>query len=252
MPVGLENDIQLNSSWPHPSFVGRFLPDQTHVSAQGFTSRWRVSDLATGGDDGVLSEKLSGNSGERYATARHVNMSGLATTLGVSLLDPVDNYTQADRAVRYGFMFVLLTFGGFFLFEARKGQRIHSIQYLLVGFAVTLFFLLLVALSEHVVFAQAYLIAATACVGLLTAYGRYVLGHWGRAAVFGSAYVLFYGGMYVLLSSEDYAFLMGAWLVFGLLALAMFMTRKLDWHRFGEAMVRRDAQEIPPSESRSC
>lgn len=217
-PVGEQNDFNLTSAWPHPSFVGNFLPETREVGAGGFKARWRVNDFATGGD-----RILAGGPRHDEGLAR------LPTTLGVSLLDPVDAYTRTDRAVRYGFLFILLTLGGFFLFELLKRRQLHPLQYLLVGFAVVIFFLLLLALSEHIAFGLAYLIAAGACVLLTGVYGRVLVGSWPGALGLGAGYAALYGGLYQLLASEDYALLMGAWLIFGLLALTMYLTRRLDW-----------------------
>lgn len=219
-PVAADNDFTLQSTWPHPSFSGRFLPEAREVSVAGFSARWRVNDFATGGDR-VLTDKSAGI--EQPA-------NWLSDSLGVSLIDPVDAYTQTDRAVRYGFLFVLLTLGGFFLFEMVKRKPVHPLQYLLIGFAVVLFFLLLLALSEHIAFALAYEIAASACVLLITAYGRTLVGGWLGALALGIGYAMLYGGLYLILASEDYALLLGAWLIFLLLALTMWLTRRLDWH----------------------
>ncbi|TCJ12221.1 cell envelope integrity protein CreD [Parasulfuritortus cantonensis] len=223
VPVAGDNDLSLRSAWPHPSFTGRFLPEARTVDASGFSARWRVNDFASGGDR-VLNE--TGPAGDGRAGA-------FTTRLGVSLVDPVDAYTQTDRAVRYGFLFILLTLGGFFLFELLRRRPVHPLQYLLVGFAVVLFFLLLLALSEHVAFAAAYLVAASACTLLIAAYGRSLVGGWRGAGVLAAGYGLLYLGLYQLLASEDYALLMGAWLIFGLLALTMWLTRRLDWNRAG-------------------
>lgn len=218
-PLAENNDFSLHSAWPHPSFAGQFLPETREITSAGFTARWRVNDFATGGDR-MLAGKNSG---------------WLNTSLGVSLIDPVDAYTQTDRAVRYGFLFVLLTLGGFFLFEMLKAKPVHPLQYLLIGFAVVLFFLLLLALSEHTGFALAYVIAAGACVLMIAGYGRTLLGSWPAAASLGAGYGLLYFGLYQLLASEDYALLMGAWLIFGLLGLTMYLTRRLDWGRVGQS-----------------
>ncbi len=219
VPLAGSNDFTLQSAWPHPSFAGSFLPETREISAEGFTARWRVNDFATGGDR-MLAEKQG---------------TWLGTTLGVSLIDPVNAYAQTDRAVRYGFLFVLLTLGGFFLFELLKSRAVHPLQYLLIGFAVVMFFLLLLALSEHLAFALAYLVAAAACVAMIAAYGRTLLGSWKGAAGLGGGYALLYGGLYQLLASEDYALLLGAWLLFALLGLTMYLTRRLDWVRAGLA-----------------
>jgi len=226
-PVAEDNDLTLTSAWPHPSFAGQFLPETRDIGAAGFKARWRVNDFATGGDR-MLTDKHDDATPARWLDA----------TLGVSLIDPVDAYTQTDRAVRYGFLFVLLTIGGFFLFELLKRRPVHPLQYLLIGFAVVLFFLLLLALSEHFAFGLAYPVAAGACVLLIAAYGRSLIGNWKGAAALGAGYALLYAGLYQLLASEDYALLMGAWLIFGLLALTMYLTRRLDWNHAGQAAER--------------
>ncbi|HPT48731.1 MAG TPA: cell envelope integrity protein CreD [Accumulibacter sp.] len=217
VPLAEDNDFSLRSAWPHPSFDGQFLPETRTVAADGFSARWRVNDFATGGD-----RLLNGKTGGWRESA-----------FGVSLIDPVDAYTQTDRAVRYGFLFVLLTLGGFFLFELLKQRPVHPLQYSLIGFAVVLFFLLLLALSEHTGFPLAYLIAAVACVAMITGYSRTLLGSWKGAASLAGGYGLLYLGLYKLLASEDYALLMGAWLIFGVLALTMYLTRRLDWRKAG-------------------
>ncbi|CAG1005680.1 Inner membrane protein CreD [Burkholderiales bacterium] len=214
VPFGSDNDFSLRSNWPHPSFVGQFLPETRAVDGAGFSARWRVNDFATGGER-LLASRAS------------------SPCLGVSLLDPVDAYTQSNRAVRYGFLFVLLTLGGFLLFELLRAKPLHPLQYALVGFAVVIFFLMLLAFSEHLPFAAAYLIAASACVGLLGTYGRTLLGSWQSAGLLALGYSLLYVCLYQLLASEDYALLLGATLVFAVLALTMYLTRRFDWRAGG-------------------
>lgn len=227
VPIGETNEFNLKSPWRHPSFSGNFLPEKREVGLQGFHALWRVNDFATGGD-----RILEGKS----RTMADGQTPWLPATLGVSLIDPVNAYTQTDRAVRYGFLFVLLTLGSFFLFEMIKSRSVHPLQYLLVGFAVVIFFLLLLALSEHITFSLAYVIAAAACVLLIAVYGRTLLGSWKGSAALGTGYSLLYFGLYQLLASEDYALLMGAWLIFGILALTMYLTRRVDWGMAGKSL----------------
>jgi inner membrane protein len=154
-----------------------------------------------------------------------------AERISVSLVDPVDVYTQVDRATKYGVLFVLLTFVAFFMFEFLKALRIHPIQYGLVGLAIALFFLLLLALSEHIAFGAAYLAAGAACVGLIGYYLKHVLGGWGRGAGFAGLLGTLYAALYGLLISEDNAMVLGASLLFLVLASIMVLTRKVDWYR---------------------
>ena len=148
----------------------------------------------------------------------------------VALVDPVDVYTQVDRASKYGILFVLLTFVGFALFELVKQLRIHPLQYLLVGLALAIFFLLLLGLSEHMAFWQAYVLAAAACIGLQFVYLSGVLRGWWRAGAFATMLTALYGALYSLLVSEDNALLMGSLLLFGILAVVMLVTRRIDWY----------------------
>lgn len=138
-------------------------------------------------------------------------------------------------------MFIALTFGTFFLFEVMKRLPVHPAQYALVGLALAMFFLLLLALSEHLAFGIAYSIAASACVGLVSFYLASVLGSRLRGAAFGALLAALYGALYGLLISEDNALLMGALLLFGVLGVAMWVTREFDWYR----LTLRAAATVP-------
>jgi len=218
VPAADEAEIVLRSPWPHPSFVGRFLPETRAVSDAGFEATWRVTGLATNIRDAF--QRCGEGKCEDYA----------ASAFGVSLMPGVDVYQQSYRAVHYGFLFVVLTFAVFFLYEVLAGLRVHPIQYALVGFALTAFYVLLIALAEHIAFGVAYLAAAAACVLLIGIYVRWVLGSYARAATMTVLMSALYGSLYMVLGSEDYALLMGALLLFGVLAAFMLATRRLDWY----------------------
>lgn len=215
-PVGSQNEIRLTSEWPHPSFIGGYPPDHREISANGFSATWRINHFATGGDAFWL------GAGEKLFTAPRL--------VGVSLADPVNLYSMAYRATEYGFLFVLLTFATFALVEAVWGVRLHPVQYALAGLALAVFFLLLIAASEHIYFGWAYLAAASACVALLSYYLRHPLGSGARTGAFAGLFGGLYGALYVLLRSEDHSLLLGALLVFGVLAGVMIVTRKIDWN----------------------
>jgi inner membrane protein len=154
-----------------------------------------------------------------------------APSAKVSLFDPVNVYSLSYRATEYAFLFVLFTFTALALAEVVAGIRLHVVQYVLVGSALAVFFLLLIALSEHFAFDASYLAAAGACVCLLTFYLRHPLGSWGRTFVFSGIFAGLYGALYALLQSEDNALLMGSLLTFSILALVMVATRKVEWAR---------------------
>jgi inner membrane protein len=224
VPVGRESQVHLESDWPHPGFIGRFLPVKRSISDAGFNADWQTSFFASNMED-VLARCADATSGCEALEADH---------FGVSFMDPVDQYLKSERAAKYAFLFIGLTFAGFFLTEVLRRVSVHPIQYGLVGLALAMFFLLLLSLSEHVGFALAYLVAAAACVGLVSYYVRHVLGSRGQGMAFGAALASLYALLYGILSSEDYALLMGSLLVFGLLALVMVLTRRVNWSALGE------------------
>jgi inner membrane protein len=212
-PAGDSNHVELSSSWPSPLFAGRFLPRTRSVTAGGFAGAWDISSLATGT--------------QAQMTANPVPPLDL---ISVDLLTPIDPYKLSDRATKYGFLFILLTFSGFLLFETLKQVPIHPVQYLLVGFGLAIFFLLLISFSEHLAFALAYAIASIACIGLLTFFLSYVLRSATRGLGFGAMLATLYAAVYGLLISEDNALILGSLLLFFVLAAVMVVTRKVDWY----------------------
>ena len=222
-PAGDTSEVRLASDWPHPSFSEAWSPDERRIGADGFQAGWRMTSVATGGQ--ATWHKLA-------AEGKMASAAGA----GVSLFDPVNVYALSYRATEYAFLFVLFTFGALALAEALANVRLHIVQYILTGSAIAIFFLLLLALAEHVPFSWAYGSAAGACVLLLTFYLRHPLGTLRRTAAFFGLFVALYGSLYALLQSEDNALLMGSLMVFGLLAFAMIATRKIDWGRASEKL----------------
>lgn len=211
-PVAENTKMTLRSDWPSPSFGGRFLPLRHAEDAKGFEATWQVFHL---------SRNLS----------RILDAKGCTEeAFDVAFIEPVNVYLQSERAVKYGLLFVGLTFAAFFLFELLKRLPIHPVQYLLVGLALAMFFLLLISLTEHIHFLWAYLAASGASIVLLSAYLVNVLRNWRHGLGFGLALTLLFGVLYGLLMSEDNALLMGAVLLFAALAAVMMATRKLDWY----------------------
>ncbi len=221
IPVAENNQIALQSSWKSPHFYGSFLPDSASqkINANGFSASWEVSSLS------------SNNQAALMANLRNANAAEPIESLSVGFVEPINVYSQADRATKYGLLFIGLTFAGFFIFEILKRLRIHPAQYAFVGLAMALFYLLLISLAEQIGFAYAYLTASAACVGLLGYYLSFVLKSKTNGLVFASLLTALYGALYGILASEDNALLMGSLLVFGLLALVMVITRKVDWYQ---------------------
>jgi inner membrane protein len=215
--------VQLASNWPHPNFHGRFLPRERQIDNKGFSAKWEISQLARNLDD-TLKE--------------HSN-----EVLRVAFIDPINIYLQSERAVKYGSLFIMLTFGAFFLGEILRRRPMHIVQYLLVGLALAIFFLLLVALSEQFSFAQAYLAASFGCIGLIVFYLTGVLGSWRMGGAFGSGLAALYGMLYVILQLEDKALLMGSLLLFVALSAVMLVTRNLDWYGLTQAGKKNASEE---------
>lgn len=229
VPLADANRVELQSSWPHPSFGGRFLPNRRQVGDAGFDASWNISSLASAARSQVLGSLRDPGAEGRGGAATLV--PGDWDSIGVSLVDPVDVHTQVDRATKYGVLFVILTFVGFALLELVGGQRIHPMQYLLVGLALAIFFLLLLGLAERIDFSRAYVVSAAACIGLQAVYVSGVLRSAWRAGVFAGLLAGLYGALYSLLVSEDNALLLGSLLLFGVLATVMLVTRRVDWYQ---------------------
>jgi inner membrane protein len=166
-----------------------------------------------------------------------------AAVFGVRLLSPVDAYRTTERAVKYQLLFVGLTFVVIFLFELVGGLRVHPVQYLLVGLALCLFYLLLLSLAEHVGFLVAYATASSAVVVLVSCYARAVLGSRGRGGWIGGLVTALYLYLYVLLQIQDYALLVGSIGFFLALAVVMFVTRRVDW--YGLALPAGPGMPVP-------
>jgi len=219
VPLGADTVVAMRADWPHPSFQGRFLPAKHDIGPKGFTASWKISRFAAQG------------AGQAASCAFPCNRMG--EQISVSLIEPVGLYEQLERASKYGFLFIGLTFAAFLLFELLRRLAIHPAQYGLVGLALAIFFLLLTALSEHIDFAAAYAIASFACVGLVTGYLVRVLRSAGIGLAFGGALAALYAMLYALLKAEDYSLLGGSLLLFGLLAALMIATRRVDWYGLG-------------------
>ncbi|MCW2269299.1 Inner membrane protein CreD [compost metagenome] len=222
LPVGRSTSVSMASNWPHPSFIGNYLPSSRKVDAGGFSARWQTSFFSTNLEDALSQCQVHANCDDFRGRA-----------FGVSFVDPVDQYLKSERAIKYALLFIVLTFAGFFLFEILKNLSVHPIQYALVGAALALFYLLLLSLSEHLGFGVAYLLSAGACVLLVGFYLCHVLHSLWRALGFALGLAVLYGMLYGLLSAEDYALLMGSLLLFGLLGVFMVLTRRLDWYSIG-------------------
>ena len=221
VPAGNDTSLQLTSSWAHPSFVGAPLPQTRRVDAAGFSASWRMPYFGRGYPPQWTS--VSADRGTRRAQAA-------ASAFGVALVQPVDIYQQSERAVKYAALFIVLTFVMAFVWEIGSGILVHPIQYLFVGFAMCVFYLLLVSLAEHIRFDPAYSAAAAPTIGLIAWYWSWVLGGARHGVLMAGALMLLYGYLYLLLRLEDFALLAGSIGLFLVLGVLMFVTRRVNWY----------------------
>jgi len=236
VPLAAEARVAMRSAWAHAGFGGQFLPDPASVERRtdGFAARWMVSALASNAQE---------QAGGWLAARGSCRQIGCIDHLDVRFVEPIDIYALSDRATKYGVLFIACTFVAFVLFELVRNLRIHPAQYLLVGLSQATFFLLLVALSEHVAFALAYAVAAAASIVVLAHYLSAVLGGLRRGLAFATLLGTLYAALYGLLVSEDNALLLGALLVFALVAAMLVLTRRLDWYALGREPIAAAAPE---------
>lgn len=225
LPLARKADIAMTSQWPHPKFEGAPAPLDPVVTDEGFSARWSVLEI----------NRRFGQTWYDAAVAQGepVETAFARSGVGVTFYEPVDVYQRNYRAVHYAVLLIVITFLTFFLWEHVSGLAIHGMQYLMVGLALALFYLLLLALSEHLPFDLAYGVSAGALVALITIYLSGVLRSVRLALGAGAGLATLYAMLYWILRSEDYSLLMGALLLFGVLAVLMLATRRIDWSTVG-------------------
>jgi inner membrane protein len=249
VPRGGETRWEVTSPWPHPSFRGSFLPEESSVTDEGFTARYSVSNLALGqalamtDDPGM--PRIGPEGSVEPAMPAMVDRAGASAgpsmAASIGLIEPVDLYSRVDRSVKYGFLFIGFTFLAFLMFDVVGGARVATAEYLLTGAGLVLFFVLLLAFAEVIGFALAYVLASAAIIGLLTAYSAAVLGSWRRAGFIGALLAGLYALIYVLLNLEALSLVIGSVLLFLALAGVMYATRNVDWSAVGRSDEEEEA-----------
>ncbi|MGA1983046.1 MAG: cell envelope integrity protein CreD [Acidobacteriaceae bacterium] len=229
LAYGKTTQMSMQGDWPNPGFDGGFLPVDRTVSNSGFTAQWSVPFIARG----VRAEGMGSY------------VAGLdATALGVSFVEVADPYQSVNRSLKYALLFVGLIFLSYFVFEVSTGKRVHPAQYILVGIAQIIFYLLLLSLAERVGFDWGFLLAGTATVTLLSANAGWIFSSrrqgWKATAIF----TLLYALIYMLLRLEDNALLVGAIASFLAITVAMYFTRTIDW--YSSLPAPRGSEPPPP------
>ncbi len=216
-PMAEQTRLSIQSDWPHPSFDGYRLPNHREIGESGFGASWSISHISRNYPQQWL---------DREVSDKKIG----ASVVGVDFVAPVDNYRMVERSIKYAVLFLLLTFVAIWLFEVIARVRVHLMQYLLLGLAMCLFYLLLLALSEHIGFVWAYVIASVAVVLKIGLYAKAVLKTTKRAALIGGGIAAMYLYLFSLLHEQSYSMLSGAIGVFLVLASAMYVTRNIDWY----------------------
>jgi len=214
-PVGKTTEATLKAPWKDPAFDGQYLPTETpNVNDKGFTAKWKILPVS-------------------HAFPQQWKDKGVTLTdaaFGAKLIQPVDGYAKTERSVKYAILFIALTFTIFFFLEILKRKHIHPLQYLLVGFALSIFYTLLLSISEYTGFNIAYLIATAATITLIGLYVRSIFKDLKTALGFTSALGALYGYIFILIQLQDYALLFGSIGLFVIVAIMMYYSGKIDWY----------------------
>lgn len=213
VPVGKNTEVKVSSAWNDPSFTGNFLPSQREINENGFKATWNVNHF-----NRQFPQEWSQSSYDIFKDK-----------FGVKFYIPADEYQQTMRSSKYGLLIIILSFVSFFLVEIFSGKAIHPIQYILIGLALIIFYSMLLALSEYILFQYSYLIAGSLVIGLITLYTKSIYKNRGIVLSISSMLILFYGFVYILLQLQDYSLLLGNIALFLILAAIMFFTRKINW-----------------------
>lgn len=214
-PVGKSSEVNLMANWPHPNFIGKTLPIHS-IKDSSFESKWKAFDL-------------NRDYPQQWKEATEVNF--YESGFGVELLQPLDNYGKATRTIKYAILVIMLTFVVYFFIEVLQRKSVHAIQYVLIGFALCIFYTLLLSISEYTSFSMAYIISALATVVLISLYTRSVFGSIKTAGLFGGFLTLLYVFIFVLIQLQDGALLIGSIGLFIILAAIMYFSRKIEWHK---------------------
>ncbi len=213
-PIGKVTDVNLNSAWENPSFNGAFLPDSREISAKGFKANWNVLHL-------------NRNYPQIWVTNQYKIDD---SSFGVDLLLPVDNYQKSYRAIKYAILFIGFTFLTFLFIDVLKKKFIHTVQYILVGISLIIFYTLLLSISEHLAFNFAFIIAAIATLSLISLYVHAILKNKNLTLLISGILFMIYSFIFIIIQLQDYALLIGSIGIFIILSLVMYFSRKIDWY----------------------
>ena len=213
------SSVRMQSNWASPSFVGNYLPNNRTIDKKGFKAEWDINQL-----------KFNSERTSNISRFKNFNYGNEFKKMGVKILIPANNYQVNTRTAKYSMLIILLSFAGLFLAEVFFKIKLHPFQYLLVGVSLTLFYLLLLSISEYIQFNFAFLIAALSTSSLIAGYCSVILGQKKHGIYTGIFFTILYGFIFVLVKSEDTSLLMGSIGLWMIVALVMYLTRKINWY----------------------
>ena len=224
VPLGKSTLVELNSSWPSPSFDGTFLPDERTIDQEGFHASWEVLNL-----------------NRSYPQSFRGTVQGIyESAFGINLWVPANDYQQTMRAAKYASLFIALTFLLFFFVQLLNGLRIHPVQYVIVGLAICIFYTLLIALSEHLSFGLSYLVSSVTIILMITLFAHSFSKKRKLTQIIGGILILLYAFIYLTIQIEDYALLVGSSGLLFVLAITMYLSRKIDWYAYTTKSPRKE------------
>lgn len=219
LPIANNTSVNMNSSWDSPGFTGLPSPQTREISSEGFNAEWKATEY----NRPFKNKWVDGE----------VQILGNNAFFGVNLVQTVSHYQKNMRSAKYALLILCLSFLVFFFFEILKGNKIHPIQYIFIGLALSTFYILLLSFSEHVGFNTAYIIASVSTIGLISWYSRFVLKQGSNVIILTLILAVLYTYIFTLLQMEDLALLVGSVGLFTALFITMYLSRNTNWYAMG-------------------
>ena len=229
------NNVKINSSWPSPSFNGAFLPVSREVKKDGFSASWKILHL-------------NRNYPQFWEGAQY---KVTPSAFGLQLILTADIYQKSTRLAKYSIMFLIFTFAAFFFSEIINKRRVHPIQYILIGMAILIFYTLVLSLSEHMSFNYAYILSAAAVTLIISGYAKAIVTNSRFAFTILGILTILYCYLFIILQLEDYALIMGSIGLLVILAIVMYITRKINWYEVETMQQENDANQANAADAKS-
>ncbi|MCF8451922.1 MAG: cell envelope integrity protein CreD [Pedobacter sp.] len=225
--LGKNTSVKIQGEWNNPSFTGRYLPDERSVSGKNFSATWKMPYYNRPYPQQWIEENTILNKPDTLVKGK--NNSDTRAVFGVDFLLPVDQYQKTTRAAKYAILVILLSFLSLFFTELLNKRNVHFLQYVLIGAAMTIYYTLLLALSEQIGFNMAYILASVATIGLIGTFIWSLLKNSKAALLFAGILSMFYGFIFVILQLQDMALLVGSVGLFVIIATLMYLSQKISW-----------------------